>query len=324
MRIRCPLFRLRFPIEEIPVWAERYQPTASVEAEEMIEQQIALAVRKRGWYTRDEFLTVCRWKSARSAQRQSLNTGRFIHGATAAALAAGDDETRAGAMRMLRGVEWPTASVLLHFGRTDTPILEFRALWSLSIDPPPPQYTYNFWRCYRRYCSLLARRVGISMRILDRALWQYSKSEQPTKSKLPLPFSPSEVSQIVASQADKRNRLWLRPNRTVVGYDRNYEYSLTIDGYGYIEEVWGIDDPIGQEAWDRMASHELPDGRWRGSFANLRCCLFKLQRSIRWIEGSCHATKLRQQYDRCYVATCDAWDAEHPNHLEDVALAHHT
>jgi hypothetical protein len=78
----------------------------------------------------------------------------------------------------LRGVSWPTASVVLHFCDTRRyPILDFRALWSLGY-ATPPAYNLEFWLAYTTFTRALARRRGLSMRILDRALWQYSSEHQ--------------------------------------------------------------------------------------------------------------------------------------------------
>lgn len=68
----------------------------------------------------------------------------------------------------LRGVSWPTASVLLHFGHHDEyPILDYRALWWLGYDKPPP-YTFEFWSAYVSFCRTLAKRLSVSVRTLDR------------------------------------------------------------------------------------------------------------------------------------------------------------
>jgi hypothetical protein len=71
-------------------------------------------------------------------------------------------------------VSWPTASVLLHFGRADPyPILDFRALQSLGVEQPS-QYTFDFWWAYVQACRRLADKHGVDMRTFDRALWQWS------------------------------------------------------------------------------------------------------------------------------------------------------
>ena len=55
-----PNFRRRFPLSEVMYWADRYAYADDAEVEAIGE-----AARERGRYTRDEFLTVARWKSPR-------------------------------------------------------------------------------------------------------------------------------------------------------------------------------------------------------------------------------------------------------------------
>lgn len=64
--------------------------------------------------------------------------------------------------------------MILHFFHKEPyPIIDFRALWSVSL-AVPPQYSFGFWWLYVNSCRNLSKRVNMDMRILDRALWQYS------------------------------------------------------------------------------------------------------------------------------------------------------
>ena len=84
-------------------------------------------------------------------------------------------------LRTLAGVEWPTASTLLHFcDERPYPILDYRALWSLGY-AKPPHYTMEFWLEYLEYTRGLAKRLRQDIRTVDRALWQYSKARQRTE-----------------------------------------------------------------------------------------------------------------------------------------------
>jgi hypothetical protein len=97
---------------------------------------------------------------------------------TRAAFAATDESLKIDLLRTLDGVEWPTASTLLHFGdRRPYPILDYRALWSLGFETLP-RYTMEFWLAYLAFTRQLARRLKIDIQVLDRALWQYSKARQ--------------------------------------------------------------------------------------------------------------------------------------------------
>jgi hypothetical protein len=75
-------------------------------------------------------------------------------------------------------VQWPTASVILHFFHRDPyPIIDFRALWTVSMEVPG-QYNFEFWWQYVVFCRDLATKSSLNMRMLDLALWQYSKENQ--------------------------------------------------------------------------------------------------------------------------------------------------
>ena len=98
---------------------------------------------------------------------------------TTLALATEDERLRICFLSALHGINWPMASVMLHFaGRDRYPVLDFRALWSLSV-PNPNFYTFEFWWRYTDVCRRLADEAKVTMRVLDRALWQFSKENQP-------------------------------------------------------------------------------------------------------------------------------------------------
>ena len=95
--------------------------------------------------------------------------------ATGRALAVVDETARMSALLELVGVGVPTASTLLCFAFPDRyPILDVRALESLGV-MPRSQYPLSFWLGYLEACRELAARCGVSLRTLDKALWQHSK-----------------------------------------------------------------------------------------------------------------------------------------------------
>jgi len=167
-------FVLRFDKNLIPYWASRFNEKEDA----LIENEIAPQVRARGYLTRDEFLTICHWKSPRTRKHIEGNNEEFIQAVSQTALSTANEQLRISILTLLRGVNWPTASVILHFCHTDLyPILDFRALWSLSVDVPA-QYNFDFWWSYTGFCRKLAIETGESMRRIDRALWQYAKDHQ--------------------------------------------------------------------------------------------------------------------------------------------------
>ena len=173
------IFSLRFPKSRINWWAGQYPA-----ADDEVVEQIAGQVRQRGYYTKDELREVCDWKSPRTRPRVAENDEGFVQTVSQTALSTLNEQLRIEVLTLLRGVGWPTASVLLHLGHGEPyPILDYRALWSLSIEVPKPkpnQYDSGIWCEYTKHCRLLAQEANVTMRTLDRALWQYSKKNQPS------------------------------------------------------------------------------------------------------------------------------------------------
>lgn len=169
-------FRLRFPIHRLEYWAGRYDHAS----DELVEYGVAPVAKARGFLTKEEFAEFCRWKSPRSISRCLENAESVVQEATRIALSAKTDPAKIGVLLALNGVSWPTASVILHFcDKAPYPILDFRALWSLGFRKPPT-YRYSFWQDYTKFVRNLAKSSRLTMRMVDRALWQYSKERQRT------------------------------------------------------------------------------------------------------------------------------------------------
>lgn len=107
------------------------------------------------------------------------NPPEFVREVTSIALTTKNERVAIEALTLLRGVSWPTASVFLHFcSRRPYPILDFRALWSLTCGATPAEYDFALWQAYVECTRGIAKGAKVSMRELDRALWAYSKRHQ--------------------------------------------------------------------------------------------------------------------------------------------------
>ena len=165
-----PTFILQFSPGEIDALARRFPGGDDVRL-----RAIGAAVRTRGYYGREEFIEVCGWKTPRSRPKVASNGEASIAAATGRAIAASDETTRITELLTLTGVGVPTASVLLYcVFPADYPILDVRALESLGVKPRS-QYPVSFWLDYLEACRELARQSGVSVRTLDKALWEHSK-----------------------------------------------------------------------------------------------------------------------------------------------------
>jgi hypothetical protein len=166
-------FRLQFPIGEIGALAARldFEDDGAVVG-------AGAAAGGRGYYTRPEFVLVCAWKTPRSKPLVASNAEASVEDVTRAAFANQDEAGRMAALCSLRGVSRPTASVLLHFAFPDGyPIIDWRALESLG-QPRRSSYPVPYWLGYLESCRNLAADAGVTMRTLDRALWQYSRERE--------------------------------------------------------------------------------------------------------------------------------------------------
>jgi len=167
-----PAFALQFPIHQVPEYAARY-----VDDDDDV-LAIGRVARERGHYTMDEFQRLCRWKTPRSAPLVAQNSADSVEDATRTALSETSSEhERVEALLSLRGVGWPTASVLLHLAYHERyPILDVRALHALGVRAPSA-YSFKFWEAYVTAYVELAARSGVDGRTFDQALWQWSKEQ---------------------------------------------------------------------------------------------------------------------------------------------------
>jgi hypothetical protein len=163
-------FELQFPASELTALAARF----GYEDDRRLIM-LGAAARGRGYYTRREFIEVCAWKTPRSRPRVAANSRHVVMSRTARALVGSDESERIVPLLELQGVGVPTASTLLYVAFPDDyPILDVRALESLGVKSRST-YAVGFWLEYLDACRELARVHGVSIRTLDKALWQSSK-----------------------------------------------------------------------------------------------------------------------------------------------------
>jgi hypothetical protein len=168
------MFELKFPISEVGSLAGRYRYLTD---KSIFDEAIPI-VRQVGYLTKKQMQAVARWKPPRAAPKIENNSDSLIVEATRIALSSPHEEIRVRALTLIHGVGFPMASVVLHWFHPDRyPILDFRALWSLGVEELPT-YTFPFWWAYTQACRRLADEAGVNMRVLDQALWQYSKENQ--------------------------------------------------------------------------------------------------------------------------------------------------
>ena len=169
--------KLRFSETEIEYWAQRYE----YPLEQTLLINLRSKVQQAGYLTKEQLRMVARWKAPRSAGHIEKNEEEYVKEITAWSLSAKEERSKIEVLTLLDGVQWPSASVILHlFHKEAYPILDFRALWSVGLEVPK-QYSFSFWWKYVKFCRNIAQRNSLNMRTLDRALWQFSRENQKTK-----------------------------------------------------------------------------------------------------------------------------------------------
>lgn len=135
----------------------------------------------RDWFKTHRYLNkaalvaVAKWKAPRIIRHCEKNSEKFIEEITRFALGSSNEEVQIKALMVLDGVSWPVASVILHFAFPEKyTVLDFRALEALGL-PQPTQYNYGFWQKYCSETRNLSLKTGLSLRVIDKALWEYSK-----------------------------------------------------------------------------------------------------------------------------------------------------
>lgn len=105
--------------------------------------------------------------------------------------------------------------------------------------------------------------------------------------------------------------LWTPPDESLTDWrDILIDYGLSFDGYAYAAPVFGREcAEVARDVWERRRR----EGHFASTFAELRCCLFFLQRCVRNNEqspGWQPDKKLIGDVLDLYAAIVEAWRTE--------------
>jgi hypothetical protein len=141
------------------------------------ERDVRLAGERirSGTGNRADFEAIVKWKTNdRGKSRPSKNTDQEIEDALRLAIAAKTERAAIAVLLGLQGVHVPVASAILTMINPQKyTVIDYRALEALGTDSK--DRTINFYLEYLNACRQLAKTHGVSLRDLDRALWQWSK-----------------------------------------------------------------------------------------------------------------------------------------------------
>jgi hypothetical protein len=174
-------FHLQFAPSHIRKLSARY--SYRLEDEEAMASGKRIA---RGEYTRRNLQAIFEWKTGgRGKSRLQVNTDEEIEDALRTAVQAKAERTAVAVLSGLYGVEIPVASAVLTAIAPDRyTIIDYRALEALG--ETRTWHTIDGYLAYLACCRKLARENGVTLRELDRALWQWSVERGRTPSDIPL------------------------------------------------------------------------------------------------------------------------------------------
>jgi hypothetical protein len=151
-------------------------------------------IRRRGAFTRAEFLLMCRWKSPRAAPHYRKNSAARIRRVSRAVLATRDEGRRMAALLSLSGVSVPVASAILtlidprRYGVLDIRVWQLlHALGGVRTRPSgrgfEPRHWHEFLACLRP----AAARAGLAVRAAEHALFHCHRRFQSGRLYDPVP-----------------------------------------------------------------------------------------------------------------------------------------
>lgn len=125
-----------------------------------------------------------------------------------------------------------------------------------------------------------------------------SPGEEP-----PEPYDPGEDR---FGDPDLLGEMWTRPNPEIDDIGDIFAYALTVGGYHFAREHLGVE--CGDLANQRLQQFQ-ETRKWKGSFEELRCCLFFEQRRYHHL-GRGPEGEAAETIQALYQAICEQWDSE--------------
>ena len=144
--------------------------------------EVMQEAKKRGYMTKDDLVAVADWKYTPNKKNCEKNNDGFVEKVTKIAFAPDcDEEVRIKILRIIDGVEWAMASVILHFAfPSKYPILDENVMGIVKGDT---NYNFGKWQEYSCICRKARVEYGLTMRNLDRVLWQMGDGKKKKEKK---------------------------------------------------------------------------------------------------------------------------------------------
>lgn len=142
------------------------------------------SVRDRGFFTYDEFFTMCCWKEPRQRKRSywQQNTDAEVQALSRRVFATADEDERMALLDSLKGVGVPVASAILtltdpaRYGVIDIRVWQvLHEYGEVAHTPGGVGLTHAHWREYLPILRRHAANLGVTVRAVERALFAHHR-----------------------------------------------------------------------------------------------------------------------------------------------------
>lgn len=134
--------------------------------------------RRRGYLTRAELITVCRWKSPRAIRHIRRNRSATIRSITKEAFSTRSEQLKLSLLTHLHGVSVPMASAILtlthprRYGVIDIRVWQvLHAIGTVDSNATGVGFTFRHWYRYLTILRHFAHRYNVSARDIERTLF---------------------------------------------------------------------------------------------------------------------------------------------------------
>ena len=165
-------------------WIEDFAKQYDVEADEneiFLEEKILESIKEMESpplsLTKDILLDIAEWKAIRVKGHVKKNDEQYVKEVTQVSLSTKNEKLKIEILTLLNGVKIRMASAILFFCFPEQyTVMDYRAWDSLkALDKIDDEIddTFECWQKYNEICREIAKQNGVSLRKLDKALWQY-------------------------------------------------------------------------------------------------------------------------------------------------------
>ena len=162
--------------------ARKYDGDKANKNYNLLEKKIFESIKGMGstplFLKRDILLCIAEWKAARVKGHMNKNDEQYVKDITQVSLSTKNERLKIEILTLLNGVQIRMASAILMFCFPNQyTVMDYRAWDSLKafgMIGGEINDTFECWQKYNEICREIATQNGVSLRELDKALWQYN------------------------------------------------------------------------------------------------------------------------------------------------------